>query len=89
MNTDHVICPHCGCRCEDDEFCAACGRLFYEEDHVETPKISLLGFFGSIVRQINTPKEQHHVHFDNIEDDPDFDPSYAFFSTNIYNDDSH
>lgn len=31
MTLEYTVCPHCGCRCEDPEYCAACGKLFDDD----------------------------------------------------------
>jgi len=85
MTFEYAVCPHCGCQCEDDEYCAACGKLFNEG--VTTRNVSFLGLLGSGLQNVFKKREHHSSFTDNIEDDPDFDPSYSFFSTNIYNDD--
>lgn len=86
MTLDYAVCPHCGCRCEDDEYCAACGRPF-DEGVVSTPNVSLLGLLGNGLHTLFNKRERHPAFLDNIEDDPDFDPSWSFLSSNIYNDD--
>lgn len=85
MTFDYEVCPHCGCQCEDDEYCAACGKLFYED--VATHNVSLFGVLRSGLQNVFKKREHQSSFTDKIEDDPDFDPSYSFFSTNIYNDD--
>lgn len=51
MNLDYVVCPHCGCRCEDDEYCAACGNLFHD-DPIPSRDVSILGALGSGLRSV-------------------------------------
>jgi len=49
MAFEYVVCPHCGCRGEDDEYCAACGKMFHE-DQVATSDVSVLRLLGGGLR---------------------------------------
>ncbi len=68
MNLDYTSCPHCGCQCEDDEYCAACGKLF-DEDMVPTRSASLLGALGSglrsVINELDAPDSN-----EDLSDDP-------------------
>lgn len=88
MTPDYTVCPHCGCRCEDDEYCAACGNLFHE-DHVSTRNDSLLGALGSGLRSLKVAKKSRGYSYSHVNDDPDFDPGWAGLSSNIFNHDRH
>ncbi len=70
MTLEYAVCPHCGCRCEDDEYCAACGKLFHE-DTVPASNVSLLGLLGSGLRSVSSSFElDHKVHEVDASDDP-------------------
>ena len=64
MNLEYAVCPHCGCHCEDDEYCAACGKLFHE-DTVPIRNDSLLRVLGkglcSVINKIEPPKIQEDI----------------------------
>ena len=57
MTLDYAICPHCGCHCDDDEFCAACGKLFHD-DPIPSRDVSVLGALGSGLRNMATHLEK-------------------------------
>ncbi|WP_143170822.1 hypothetical protein [Desulfopila aestuarii] len=84
MTLDYATCPHCGCRCEDDEYCAACARPF----HDETPEqdVSIMGFLeGGLRSQAEKFKLQGIEHDDEmLKEEPEFDPTWSFLSSNIY-----
>ena len=65
MTLDYAVCPHCGCRCEDDEYCAACGRMFEEDAPVVYCKVSFLDLAQSSFRFLSThikkPKISHDI----------------------------
>jgi len=97
MTLDYTICPHCGCRCEDDEYCAACGKLFHE-DTVPAHTFSLRRLMGSGLRSSlkktakDSRKEGWHTHSPenypyslDQDSDLDVDSSWAILSTNIHN----
>ncbi len=97
MTLDYAVCPHCGCCCEDDEYCAACGKLF-DEDKAPTCNVSLLGFMGSGLRLLlrkpakDSRKEGWHAHSPenypyslDQDSDLDVDSSWAILSTNTHN----
>ncbi len=52
MTLEYAVCPHCGCRCEDDEYCVACGKLF-NDDPIPSRKVSLLEALGSGFQSIS------------------------------------
>ena len=84
MTLDYAVCPHCGCRCEDDEFCAACGKLFHE-DTVLAHKVTFLGHVGKSLRSLSKsihPAENGEFE---IEEDLEFDPSWSCLSSNVHN----
>ncbi len=82
MTLDYAVCPHCGCRCEDHEYCAACGKLFHEEDHVAVRNVSIVGLLGSGLRSLFDTKNKGVLRDD--EQDHDYDPSWSILSSNIY-----
>jgi hypothetical protein len=67
MTLEYAVCPHCGCRCEDDEYCAACGKLFHED--VATRNVSFLGFLGSGLRSVVDKLDAPYSNED-LSDDP-------------------
>lgn len=85
MNIDYTICPHCGCSCEDDEFCAACGKLFHD-DLIPARSVSLFSLlkagFKSTIRK---KKSDDHSYRQN--DDVVIDPEYSSLSYNVFSDD--
>lgn len=90
MTLEYAVCPHCGCRCEDDEYCAACGKLFHE-DTVPARKVSFLGLLGNGVRSISknfrsNVQDNGENDFSLDQDsDLDFDASWSSLSSNLYN----
>ena len=86
MALDYAICPHCGCRCEDDEYCAACARMF-DEDQRPTRQLTL----GKVIcGGLRSQAKRFHVeaikHDDEMfREEPEFDPTWSFLATNIYN----
>ncbi len=88
MSLDYAICPHCGCHCDDDEFCAACGKLFHD-DLTPSRDVSILGVLGSGLRSLARsvkPMEEDGLE---VKEDLDFCSSWSMLSTNIYNDDNN
>lgn len=96
MTLDYTICPHCGCRCEDDEFCAACGKLFHD-DPIPTRDVSFLGLLGGALRSLfQKAKEDSCGDMKNHLLTPEFlleqadqetDPSWSMLSSNIHHKD--
>ena len=97
MTLEYAVCPHCGCRCEDDEYCVACGKLF-QDDPVPARNVSLLGLMGSSMRSLlskpakDSRKEGWYTHSPenypyslDQDSDLDVDSSWAILSTNIHN----
>ncbi len=94
MTLDYAICPHCGCHCDDDEFCAACGKLFHD-DPIPSRDVSILGVIGSgLLSLFQKAKEDScgdkKNHLPTPESlleqaDPEVDPSWSSLSSNIYN----
>ena len=84
MTLEYAVCPHCGCRCEDDEYCAACGKLF-DEDLIPNRNVSLLGVLGtglcSLSKSIRPAEEGDFE----IEEDLEFDSSWSCLSSNVHN----
>lgn len=96
MSLEYAVCPHCGCRCEDDDYCAACGKLFHE-DVASGSNASLLKILGRGLRsfakgsgkQIDQT-QKHSIHsLDKGSEliEQDFCPTWSTISSNIYNDD--
>lgn len=84
MALDYTPCPHCGCHCEDDEYCAACGKLFHE-DTVPARKVSFGEIVGSGMRSFSKsirPAEKGEFE---IEEDLEFDSSWSCLSSNVHN----
>lgn len=96
MTLDYTVCPHCGCRCEDPEYCAACGKLFHE-DVASGSNASLLEILGSGLRSIakGSGKQIAQSQKDSIHSldlgaeliEQDFCPTWSTLSSNINNDD--
>lgn len=85
MTLDDVVCPHCGFRSEDEELCAACGRLFDENTPVRD--VSILGLLGSGLRSFfKSIKPLGKEDFE-VKEDLEFCPSWSFLSNNIHNKD--
>lgn len=82
MNSDNVVCPHCGYRSEDDELCVACGKFIHEDDHVAVRNVSTLGILGSGLRSLFNTNNKGVLKDD--EQDHDYDPSWSILSSNIY-----
>lgn len=81
MSYNHNICPHCGCRCEDDEYCAACGKLFHE-DQVSTRDVSVFGMLKNSIRSSKLRKmDQEEMFKEDLWDDPSLD----FLPGNLFN----
>ncbi len=80
----YTDCPHCGCRCEDDEYCAACNRLFDEED-TSTQNVSIIGTLASGLCSVFEKKDSSFM------DEPDatLDPDFSLLSGNIFNHDRY
>ena len=78
MTLEFAVCPHCGCRCEDDEYCAACGKLFHE-DTVPARDVSFLEIIGSGLRSVAKNLDAP----DTTEDLSD-DPGLAHLPGNSY-----
>lgn len=80
MTFDYAVCPHCGCHCEDDEYCAACGQMFHDEE-VPTRNVSLSGLLGSGLRSLQKNfKPDHEV----LEVDASDDPGLAHLPGNSF-----
>lgn len=95
MTLEYTVCPNCGCRCEDDEYCAACGKLFYENT-VPARNVSFLGLMGSGLRSLLRKPVKHKEGWQahspenapyslDQDSDLDVDSSWAILSTNIHN----
>lgn len=80
MTLEYAVCPHCGCQCEDSEYCAACGKLF-DDDPIVTSKVSFLGFLGRGMRSIISSFELGHKV---PEVDASDDPGLAHLPGNSY-----
>lgn len=90
MTLEYAVCPHCGYRSEDDEYCAACGKLF-DDDLLSSQNVSFLEALGSGLRSISrnlrsnlranggneSPMDQ--------DSDLDCDASWSTLSSNLYN----
>ncbi len=97
MTLEHIACPHCGCLCEDDEYCAACGKLFHE-DMVSGSEASLCEILSRSLRsltngsrkQIDQTKGSRSHCLDKGAEliEQDFCPTWSALSSNIYNDDN-
>ncbi|MBM9514075.1 hypothetical protein [Desulfogranum marinum] len=85
MTFDYAVCPHCGCHCEDDEYCAACGKLFHDEE-VPTRNVSLLGLLGSGLRSVIKKKRSDDYVYAQ-DNDVVLDPEYSSLSCNVFNED--
>jgi hypothetical protein len=96
MTLEYAVCPHCGCHCDDDEFCAACGKLFHE---APTPSrdVSILGVLWSGLRSLfqktkedSCRDKRNHLPTSEFlleQADQETDPSWSFLPSNIYNED--
>ncbi len=82
MTFDYSICPHCGCRCEDTEYCASCGRMFHE-DQVPGSDVSVFKVFRNGLRSLKF----HALSQDEFEEEPEFDRTWAFLPSNIFHED--
>ncbi len=81
MTLEYAVCPHCGCRCEDDEYCAACGKLFHE-DTVPTGNVSIFGLLGSGLRS-KSKKLKIVGHPVDFGGDTCLDPEYSSIPGNV------
>ncbi len=84
MTFDYSICPHCGCRCEDIEYCAACSRMFHE-DQIPGSDVSVLKILGNGLRSLATSVKSPENQILEVEEDLEFDSSWSCLSSNIYN----
>lgn len=82
MAFEYAVCPHCGCRCEDQEYCAACGKLF-DEDQISTRNISALGLLGKSLLSIDLQPLKRKK----FREEPEFDRTWTSLSSNIFHDD--
>ncbi|WP_319548518.1 hypothetical protein [Desulfogranum marinum] len=82
MTLESTVCPHCGCRCEDDEYCAACGKLF-DDDLIPNRTISLLEFLGGGLRAV----ELQPLKRKKFREQPEFDRTWTFLPSNIFHED--
>ncbi len=70
MILDYITCPHCGYRSEDEEFCAACGKLFHEDAN-SVRNISVLGAVWCSFRSaVGRFEFDHQVSEVDASDDP-------------------
>ena len=81
MALDYTTCPHCGCSCEDDEYCAACGKLFHE-DTVPTGNVSIFGLLESGLRS-KSKKFKIVGHPVDFGGDTCLDPEYSSIPGNV------
>ena len=98
MTLDYAICPHCGCHCDDDEFCAACGKLFHD-DPIPTRDVSFLGLLGSGLRSFfqkaqqsdDKDKSDELLNIDYLAEqaDQELDASWSTLSSNRFHDMKH
>lgn len=97
MTLEYTTCPHCGCRCEDPEYCAACGKLFYQEigcSRKMSPFDLLRSGLSSIVQcsrkrmAQNNEQERHCLDKGTELIEQDFCPTWSGLSSNVYNDDN-
>lgn len=90
MALDYVICPHCDCRCEDPEYCAACGKLF-DDDLNSSRNVSFMEAVGSglqsISRNLRSNLRTNGEHESSMVQDSDLDcdASWSTLSSNLYN----
>lgn len=80
MTLEYTVCPYCGCRSEDDEYCAACGKLFHE-DPTPNRNVSIFGVLESGLRSVKDSFELDHSV---PEVDASDDPGLAHLPGNSY-----
>ncbi len=86
MSLDQRTCPHCGYKSDDDALCAACGKFFDEEDYVADTNRSVLKTLAySLEILLSKDKVLGILHDDPVfREEPEFDPTWSFLSSNIY-----
>ncbi|MBM9514848.1 hypothetical protein [Desulfogranum marinum] len=90
MDLESTICPHCGCHCEDPEYCAACGKLF-DDNLTSSHNVSFLEALGrglqSISSNLRSNLRANGEHESSMDQDSDLDcdASWSTLSSNLYN----